>query len=234
MAFQLLTQKETVPIRGVLFDMDGVVVDTEKLYARFWREAAIALGYPMTHEQALGMRSLNRQEGQKQLERYFGPGVSHPQVRMKRIELMESYIQEHGVDPKPGVKELLTYLKERGIKTAITTSSPLERVQRYLKRLGFLDGFDKLCTVYEVERGKPEPDIYLYGAASLGLKPEECLALEDSPAGLQSAFRAGCMPVLVPDQDPPNEETLPLVFAVADSLTDVIDLIEKGLCFADE
>lgn len=222
------------PVRGVLFDMDGVVVDTEKLYARFWREAAIALGYPMTHEQALGMRSLNRQEGQKQLERYFGPGVSHPQVRMKRIELMEAYIQEHGVDPKPGVMELLTYLKARGIKTAITTSSPLERVQRYLKQLGFLDGFDELCTVYEVERGKPEPDIYLYGAASLGLKPEECLALEDSPAGLQSAFRAGCMPVLVPDQDPPNEATLPLAYAVADSLTDVIGLIEKLLCFDEE
>lgn len=234
MAFQRLKQKKTAPIRGVLFDMDGVVVDTEKLYARFWREAAIALGYPMTHEQALGMRSLNRQEGQKQLERYFGPGVSHPQVRMKRIELMERYIQEHGVDPKPGVMELLTYLKARGIKTAITTSSPLERVQRYLSRLGFLDGFDKLCTVYEVERGKPEPDIYLYGAASLGLKPEECLALEDSPAGLQSAFRAGCMPVLVPDQDPPNEKTLPLAYAVADSLTDVIGLIEKHLCFDEE
>lgn len=234
MGFEILKPEKRSRVLGVLFDMDGVVVDTEKLYARFWREAAIALGYPMTHEQALGMRSLNRQEGQKQLESYFGPGVSHPQVRMKRIELMEAYIQEHGVDPKPGVMELLAYLKTRGIKTAITTSSPQERVQRYLKQLGFLDGFDKLCTVYEVERGKPEPDIYLYGAASLGLKPEECLALEDSPAGLQSAFQAGCMPVLVPDLDPPNEKTLPLVFAVADSLTDVIGLIEKHLCFGDE
>lgn len=234
MGFEIIKLEMCHRVRGVLFDMDGVVVDTEKLYARFWREAAIALGYPMTHEQALGMRSLNRQEGQKQLERYFGPGVSHPQVRMKRIELMEAYIQEHGVDPKPGVMELLAYLKTRGIKTAITTSSPQERVQRYLKQLGFLDGFDKLCTVYEVDRGKPEPDIYLYGAESLGLKPEECLALEDSLAGLQSAFQAGCMPVLVPDQDPPNEETLPLAYAVADSLTDVIGLIEKHLCFGDE
>lgn len=227
MAYTVLRQGEKPLIRGVLFDMDGVVLDTEKLYSRFWQEAAVALGYPMTQEQALGMRSLNRDAGQAQLEKYFGPGVSHPQVRMKRIELMEAYIEEHGVDPKPGVMELLTYLKEQGITTAITTSSPIERVRRYLDRLGYTDGFDRLCTVYEVPKGKPEPDIYLYGAASLGLKPEECLALEDSPAGLLSAYRAGCLPVMVPDQDPPTQQTMPLLFALADSLTDVIGLLEE-------
>lgn len=227
MGFEIVKPELGRPVRGVLFDMDGVILDTEKLYARFWREAAVALGYPMTHEQALGMRSMNRVEGQKQLESYFGPGISHHEVRMKRIELMEAYIAEHGVDPKPGVMELLTYLKEQGIATAVTTSSPMERVRRYLDRLGFTEGFDRLCTVYEVERGKPEPDIYLYGAASLGLKPEDCLALEDSPSGLLSAKRAGCMAVMVPDMDAPNEKTLPLVYAVADGLTDVIDLIEE-------
>lgn len=235
MGFEIIKSEMCRPVRGVLFDMDGVVLDTEKLYARFWREAAIALGYPMTHEQALGMRSLNRNAGQAKLESYFGPGISHHEVRMKRIELMDAYVQEFGIDPKPGVRELLTYLKGNGIVAAITTSSPLERVQRYLGRLGFLGLFDKICTGYEVPKGKPEPDIYLYGAASLGLKPEECLALEDSPAGLLSANRAGCMPVMVPDQDAPNDQTLPLVFAVADSLTDVIDLLETGfekyLCF---
>lgn len=231
MAYTILRPEWKRPIRGVLFDMDGVVLDTEKLYSRFWQEAAIALGYPMTREQALGMRSLNRDAGQRQLERYFGPEVSHPRMRQKRIELMEAYIAEHGVDPKPGVPELLAWLKREGIPAAITTSSPIERVRRYLDRLGYTDGFDALCTVYEVPRGKPEPDIYLYGAERLGVKPEACLALEDSLAGLTSAYRAGCLPVMIPDQDPPGDRTLPLLFALADSLTDVADIIKRDCLF---
>lgn len=214
-------------IRGVLFDMDGVVLDTEKLYARFWREAALAMGYPMTYEQALGMRSQNRQEGQKRLERYFGPGVSHREMREKRIELMEAYVAQHGVEPKPGIRELLEFLRGQGIASAITTSSPMERVERYLDRLGLTEGFDRLCTAYDVPHGKPEPDIYLHGAAVLGLEPGQCLALEDSPSGLLSASRAGCLAVMVPDLDPPNARTEPLLFALADSLTDVMDLIRE-------
>jgi HAD superfamily hydrolase (TIGR01509 family) len=215
----------TVPVRGVLFDMDGVVLDTEKLYARFWREAAAALGYEMSYEQALGMRSLSSTAGQAQLESYFGKGVSRAEFRAKRIELMDAYIDIHGVDLKPGIRELLDYLDEHGIKAAITTSSPLERVRRYLGPHGLLERFERLCSGAEVAHGKPEPDIYLYGAACLGLKPEECLAVEDSPAGVLSAYRAGCMTVMVPDLDQPDADTEKLLFAKADSLVDVIDLI---------
>ena len=192
------------PIRGVLFDMDGLVLDTEKLYARFWKEAAAALGYPMTHQQALGMRSLNHAAGKAQLEFYFGFGIDYATVRAKRIELMEAFIDKNGVEPKPGIWELLDYLKSRGIPAAITSSSPRERILRYLTPLGLADRFDKLCSGYDVPRGKPEPDIYLHGAAALGLKAEECLALEDSPAGILSAYRAGCLSVIIPDQDQPN------------------------------
>lgn len=220
------SERNRSPVRGVLFDMDGVVLDTEKLYARFWQEAAVSLGYPMTVEQALGMRSLSRAAGQARLESYFGAEVSIEVVRAKRIELMEAYISENGVESKPGIFELLDYLYACGIKTAITTSSPMERIRRYLDPLGLTDRFDRLCSGYEVPRGKPEPDIYLYGAACLGFEPGECLALEDSPAGILSAYRAGCMSVMVPDLDQPDEETKKLLFAQADSLNDVIDLIE--------
>jgi HAD superfamily hydrolase (TIGR01509 family) len=218
-------KKVQATVKGVLFDMDGVVLDTEKLYARFWREAAAALGYEMSYEQALGMRSLSSTAGQAQLESYFGKGVSRAEFRAKRIELMDAYIDIHGVDLKPGILELLDYLDEHGIKAAITTSSPLERVRRYLGPHGLLERFERLCSGAEVAHGKPEPDIYLYGAACLGLKPEECLAVEDSPAGVLSAYRAGCMTVMVPDLDQPDADTEKLLFAKADSLVDVIDLI---------
>jgi len=84
-----------------------------------------------------------------------------------------------------------------------------------------------LCSGKDVPNGKPAPDIYLHGAACLGLRPEECLAIEDSPAGIEAAYRAGTLPVMVPDQDQPSEETLGMCFAKADSLLDVIELLDS-------
>ena len=214
------------PIRGVLFDMDGLVLDTEKLYTRFWMEAARDLGYPMTFSQALGMRSLNRDAGQEQITSYFGPGASYTVIRNHRIELMNAWIDAHGIEAKPGIHTLLDYLHDNGIPCAITSSSTMENIRRHLSAHGLLHRFDRLCTVYDVPQGKPAPDIYLHGAASLGLKPETCLALEDSPTGLLSAYRAGCLPVMIPDQDQPGEKTIPLLYAKADSLTDVIHLLK--------
>lgn len=217
--------KKTTPVKGVLFDMDGVVLDTEKLYARFWAEAAQALGYPMTYEQALGMRSLNNEAGQQKLESYFGPGVSRAKMRDKRVELMDAYVALHGIDPKPGIHGLLDALRARGIRTAIATSSPKARAMQYLQSLGLAEKFDSICSGHDVAQGKPAPDIYLYAAACIGLAPENCLAIEDSPAGIESASRAGCMPVLVPDLDGSNEQMRKILFAEADSLPELLELL---------
>lgn len=227
MAFELKNPRwrDGRTIRGVLFDMDGVILDTEKLYTRFWQEALQALGYPMTREQALGMRSLNRGAGEAKLQSYFGPEVNYPQARDKRIELMDAYVHQHGVEAKPGIAELLDYLKEHGIAAAITTSSPMGRVQEYLTPLGLLNRFDQIVTGYDVPKGKPEPDIYLKGAACLNLQPGECIAIEDSDTGILSAYRAGCLPVMIPDQDIPAAETLPRLYALGESLLDVIELL---------
>jgi len=212
-------------IKGLLFDMDGLILDTEKLYTRFWQEAANALGYPMTREQALGMRSLSREFGAAKLQSYFDKPVSYEEVRLKRIELMNAFIEKEGVEAKAGVQELLVYLKENGIKAAIATSSPLDRTEKYLEYVGLKDSFDKLISGYMVKKGKPEPDIYQLAAKELGLAPEECLALEDSPSGILSARRAGCFPVMIPDQDQPGEETEQILFAKADRLDYVVNLL---------
>ncbi len=213
-------------IKGLLFDMDGLILDTEKLYTRFWQEAANALGYSMTREQALGMRSLSREFGAAKLQSYFDKPVSYEEVRLKRIELMNAFIEKEGVEAKAGVEELLAYLKENGIKAAIATSSPLDRTEKYLEYVGLEGAFDKLISGYMVKKGKPEPDIYQLAAKELGLSPEECLALEDSPSGILSASRAGCFPVMIPDQDQPEEETEQILFAKADRLDQVINLLE--------
>lgn len=226
MAYLRLTNG-TPRIRGVLFDMDGVVIDTEKLYTRFWMEACHFYGFPITREQALGMRSLNSLRGQALLQGYFGEKLDYHTIRAKRIELMDAFIAEHGVERKPGIRELLAYLKGNGIRCAITSSAGLPTIRAHLGQVGIVHLFDRLCSGKDVPNGKPAPDIYLHGAACLGLRPEECLAIEDSPAGIEAAYRAGTWPVMVPDQDQPSEETLRMCFASADSLLDVIPLLDS-------
>lgn len=214
------------PIRGILFDMDGLVLDSEILFTRFWREAAHALGYPMTVEQSYGMRSLGKSLGQPYLESLFGPDVDYTTVRSKRIELMSAYVAQHGIAPKPGIYELLDHLEEAGIPAAIASSSPMDAIEKHLEAVNLKHRFRKLCSAHSIPNGKPAPDIYLLAAKELGLKPEECLALEDSPTGILAAYRAGCLPVMIPDLDQPNEDTQKLLFAKADSLTDVIALMK--------
>ena len=174
----------------------------------------------------MGLRSLNREFGAAKMQSYFDVPVDYEAVRKKRIEMMDAFIEKEGVEAKPGVHELLSYLKEKGIKTAIATSSPMERTEKYLASVGLTGAFDELISGYMVQKGKPEPDIYILAATKLGLTPNECLALEDSPTGLMSANRAGCYPVMIPDQDLPTPETEALLFAKADNLEKIIFLLK--------
>lgn len=227
MAFEILKPEWGAgrPIRGVLFDMDGLVLDSEILYSRFWRAACAHFGFDMSYDESLKMRSLGRELGEQTIQGFFGPTANYDAIRTKRIELMNAYIAREGIAPKPGIFRLMAFLKEQGIRAAITSSAPIDRIRHHLAPHGLDTAFDALCSGWEVKRGKPEPDIYLQGAAVLGLDPGECLALEDSPAGLLSAYRAGCLSVMIPDLDAPDETTLPLLYARADSLSDIIDLI---------
>ena len=228
MAYEILHPKQGVPasIRGVLFDMDGVILDSEKLYAKFWAAGCAAYGYHMTYSQALGMRSLSAQAGQEYLSSLFGPDISYAKIRAKRIELMDAYIEENGIEAKPGIFQLLDYLAARNIPYAITTASPNDRIQNHLGQLGLYERFPHICTAHEVKNGKPAPDTYLLGAKTIGIPPEHCLALEDSYTGLLSDHRAGCLASIVPDLDQPGENILSIAYARLDSLADVIGLME--------
>lgn len=225
MAYQILHPRNT-EIRGVLFDMDGVILDSEKLYARFWAEACAFYGYPMTYPQALGMRSLSAPAGQAYLSSLFGSKIVYEEIRAKRIELMDAYIEENGIEAKPGVYALLDVLQARGIPYAITTASPTDRIENHLGQLNLYHRFPLICSARQVAHGKPEPDIYLFGAKTIGVAPEYCLALEDSYTGLLAACRAGCMASIVPDLDEPGDNILEIAYARFDSLNDVISLLD--------
>ena len=103
----------------------------------------------------------------------------------------------------------------------------MEYIRRHLEAADLLHRFQSLCSGHDIPNGKPAPDIYLLGAKKLGLDPGNCLALEDSPTGVRSAYAAGCLPVMIPDLDQPGEETQTLLYAKADSLSDIICLIQQ-------
>lgn len=213
-------------IRAVIFDLDGTLIDTEKHYRIFWPKALAAFGYHMTDEQALRLRSLGRPFAPALLKEWFGEELDYYAVRQKRKDMMEEYLDREGVQRKCGALELVRKLKELGIVTAIATASDLERTEKYLRLTGLEGYFDRLISATQVKEGKPAPDIYTYACEQLGLVPAECLAVEDSPNGVLSAYRAGCRTVMVPDQTEPDEELKKYLYAQADNLTDILGLIE--------
>ena len=214
-------------IKGVIFDMDGVILDSEKLYVRFWCEAGRFYGFPMEEKHALSIRSMARSLASVKLRGIFGSSFDYDAVRSKRVELMDKYVEENGIELKDGAEALLVYLKENGYRIALATATPPDRAEKYLKAHDLYKYFDVMVSASMVSLGKPAPDIYLRAAERLGLSAQSCLALEDSPNGIRSASSAGCVTVMVPDLDKPNDDILPLLYSVANGLCDVKRILRE-------
>lgn len=140
---------------------------------------------------------------------------------------MEEIVEEDGVPHKKGLTEILDYIKENGIKAAIATSTSNERAVYNLEEGKVIQYFDEVISGDMVDKSKPEPDIYLLAAKKLGLRPEECMVLEDSKNGIISARRANCLAVLVPDIIPVDDEMIEAADYVCEDLLEVIDLIKR-------
>ena len=190
--------------RAVVFDMDGVITDTEKLYRRFQLEEGKKLGIPddvmvvACERIAGGTKYTNK----KSFEDVVGMGIDYFDFREA-----DAHIREHGVELKPGVADTLKYLKEKGVKVGLATSTVRERATGYLKAHHIDRYFDELVFGDTVAHGKPAPDIYLKACEMLDVRPEEAIAVEDSINGIVSAGRAGMYPVMVIDLIEPNDTT---------------------------
>ena len=214
-----MTEKEH-KIKAVLFDMDGTLIDTEKFFRIAWPQAAAEFGYHVTDEQALNLRSLGRPFQPAYLKSQFGEDYPADEVRARRKEIMEEYLKDGGLQPMPGAEDCLRRLRDLGVTLAVTTASDMERTTRYLTKLGLVKYFDRLISATEVPEGKPSPDIYLYAVKELGLTPEDCIAVEDAPNGILSAYRAGLRVIMVPDQSEPDDELRPMLYACLGSLSE--------------
>jgi beta-phosphoglucomutase len=228
-AGDLLTQMK---IEAVVFDMDGVVLDTEPLYKVAWQRAATELGYDLDDASYAKLVGRPADDSEAALPGQFGSAFPLDRFRLRWPELWQTEVARAGIAVKPGLLEFLAYLDQESLPFAIATSSDSEYAEASLRGAGLAGRFSTLVTVDQVAHGKPAPDIYVEAARRLGVEPARCVALEDSEAGILAASRAGMIALLIPDWVRPSEAADPAAFRVLESLNDARDLVAALLAEA--
>lgn len=211
----------------VIFDMDGLMFDTERIAFISWKRAAEKFGYELTEEVFKLSLGANLEKTKGIYKSHLGEDCPIDDMAEERFAITEELINTSGVPVKEGLFDLLSYLGEAGIKKAVATSTGRERACRLIEMAGIHTHFDYIICGDEIERSKPDPDIFLKVADKLDCPPERCMVLEDSEAGVQAAFSAGMMPVMIPDMKEPAEEILEMLYRKLGNLSEVKGLIEK-------
>lgn len=212
-------------ISGVIFDMDGLMTDTERLYIDLWCQILREQG--MEEHRDVVTRCIGMDHGKMRayIKETLGEDFDYLSVLGEVGKRSEAYCQAHGIPVKPGLYELLDYLDQEKIPYAVATSSRGEGARSKLRQIGVLARLHGLVTGDMVEKGKPDPEIFLRAAEELQLPPEHCLVLEDSPHGILAAHLAGCLPMMIPDLWPPDEKTQSMLYARGETLLDVIPVL---------
>lgn len=209
-------------INAVVFDMDGVIFDSEKLVIDCWKAVADKYGIENIEEACLECLGINAVLTKELMKKRYGQEFPYDAYKKEMSELFHSRASEGRLPKKKGILELLTFLKEKHIPTAVASSTRKEVVFRELEEGGLLPYFDQVICGDMVERSKPEPDIFLKACESLGVDPADAFAIEDSYNGIRSAYGAGMKPIMVPDLAAPTEEMEELACCILPSLLEVM------------
>jgi len=208
------------PFSAVVFDMDGTLLDTELVFKEIVWDVSRTLGFTMTDELHLGMVGTSHEATRALLVESYGVSFPYELFNDECGRIMTSRMQQ-AVPVKAGVPEFLGDLRARGIPMAVATSSRSRAATVNLGIAGLFELFDSVITRDDVINPKPHPEPYLLAARRLSTPPADCLAIEDSHAGVRSAHAAGMQTVMVPDLIHPNDEVRALCHAIMDSLHDV-------------
>ena len=215
--------------KAIIFDMDGLLIDTERLALKAWQLAGADFGFPISDEIFISMVGRNRRDRDCTLVEIFGSDFPVNAVGKRYRTYVDGWIHEGKLAVKSGVLELLDFLDKISMPKAVATSTEYERAIYKLSLTNLLDHFPIVIAGDQIEKGKPAPDIFLAAAAQLGVLPEGCLVLEDSDAGIHAAYEAGMTLVMIPDMKPPSKESLAFAHRIFGELGEFHDYFRESL-----
>ena len=213
--------------KAVIFDMDGILLDTESICDRTWTMAADQFHLdPEKAAKAITLcRGTNKNGTRAVIKQSFGQDFDVDTFLAKTSELFYYIEETEGIKLMPHVIEALDYIKNKGYKMALASSTRQTSVIRQLTNAGLISYFETITTGDMVEHGKPDPEIYLKACKSIGLDPKDCIAIEDSPNGLRSAKSAGLSTIMIPDLIPYTDDLKPIADTVIDSFNEIYSLL---------
>ena len=217
----------SVTLSAVLFDMDGLLYDSEQQYQRAYDDAAVEFGYRIPMDLYRGMVGKDAAQRKLVLQEHYGKDFPFDEIFKRRIALGEEREARDGVPLKPGAEELLRALASRAIPRALATASRRPMTERRLQKSGIFDLFGAIVTLEDVPKMKPAPDPYLRAAELLNVPAAGCVVLEDSDVGARAALAAGMRFIIVPDLQEPAREIACQALAVVPSLHDALALLVR-------
>lgn len=204
--------------KAVIFDVDGTLLDTEKIYMQAWRLAGAAAGFTVPQDVLLRTRAIPGSVSRGIFQEALGEAFDYDAVCRERVRIAEELIGASRDLLRPGTAEILDWLKARQVPMAVASSTGTAKTKAHLDHAGILAYFDAVVGGDMVERGKPNPDIFWKAADLLDVPYGGCLVVGDTPADVKAATAAGMDVILVPDQVPANPETTALSHAVVERI----------------
>ena len=208
-------------LKAVVFDMDGLMFDTESIAFKAWKYAGEQSGFPLPDALILQIAGNNLKGTQVLLENTMGTDFDFHYVRQFRLQYAAEYIEKYGVPIKKGLFELLDVLEQFAIPKAVATSTDRVRAENLLVKTNIFKRFNTVICGDEIENGKPAPEIFLVAADKLDTDPAQCIVLEDSEAGIRAAAAAQMRSFLVPDMKMPSDEVMKMVSHIFSDLSEV-------------
>lgn len=211
---------------AVIFDMDGLMLDTERMSHAAWMRALGEANLQLEHTAYLELVGRASADTQRMVMEWFGPEFRYTDLRSRIMHFYELDIEQNGIPTKPGLFELLNFIDSRGIQKAIATSAVSHFAARKLRVAGINGYFSTMVCSDMVALGKPAPDLFLEAARQIGIPTNRCIVLEDSEAGILAARSAGMLSIMIPDLKLPSPEIQALCYRVLPTLDDVIPVLQ--------